>query len=36
MMQNSNLIKRPIVAAGSTVVFGFDKNRYANGDLEGQ
>ena len=28
MMQNPNLIKRPIVVKGSAVVFGFDKNRY--------
>ena len=29
-MQNANLIKRPIIVTGSTVVFGFDKKRYAN------
>ena len=29
MMENPNLIKRPIVIQGSTVIFGFDKVRYA-------
>ena len=29
MMQNSNLIKRPIVVRGSTVIFGFNKDDYA-------
>lgn len=29
MMENANLIKRPIVIKGSTVIFGFDKERYA-------
>ena len=29
MMENSNLIKRPIMIKGSTVIFGFDKERYA-------
>jgi Spx/MgsR family transcriptional regulator len=29
MMENSNLIKRPVFVKGSTVIFGFDKNRYA-------
>ena len=29
MMANTNLIKRPIVIKGSTVIFGFDKKRYA-------
>jgi arsenate reductase-like glutaredoxin family protein len=28
MMKNPNLIRRPIVIKGSTVVFGFDKERY--------
>jgi arsenate reductase-like glutaredoxin family protein len=28
MMKNPNLIKRPIVIKGSTVIFGFDKARY--------
>ena len=28
MMKNPNLIKRPIVIKGSTVLFGFDKERY--------
>jgi arsenate reductase-like glutaredoxin family protein len=30
MMEQPNLIKRPILIQGSTVVFGFDKARYAN------
>jgi arsenate reductase-like glutaredoxin family protein len=29
MLENTNLIKRPIVIKGSTVIFGFDKDRYA-------
>ena len=29
MMENSNLIRRPIMIRGSEVVFGFDKDRYA-------
>jgi arsenate reductase-like glutaredoxin family protein len=28
MMKNSNLIRRPIMLSGSTVIFGFDKDRY--------
>ncbi|HMB81900.1 MAG TPA: ArsC/Spx/MgsR family protein [Vicinamibacterales bacterium] len=28
MMENPNLIKRPIVIKGSTVIFGFDKEQY--------
>lgn len=28
MVQNANLIKRPIVVKGSKVIFGFDKERY--------
>jgi len=28
MMKNHNLIKRPIVIKGSTVIFGFDKDKY--------
>jgi len=28
MMKNPNLIRRPIVIKGSTVIFGFDKERY--------
>jgi arsenate reductase-like glutaredoxin family protein len=28
MMENPNLIRRPIVIDGSTVIFGFDKERY--------
>jgi arsenate reductase-like glutaredoxin family protein len=33
MMQNPNLIKRPIVIRGSKVIFGFDKDRYRAGGL---
>jgi arsenate reductase-like glutaredoxin family protein len=29
MMENPNLIKRPILIKGSKVVFGFDKDEYA-------
>ena len=29
MMENANLIKRPILIDGSKVTFGFDKNVYA-------
>jgi arsenate reductase-like glutaredoxin family protein len=29
MMQQPNLIRRPIFVRGSKVVFGFDKERYA-------
>jgi arsenate reductase-like glutaredoxin family protein len=36
MMQNSNLIKRPIVIRGSSVIFGFDKARYASEILKGR
>ena len=28
MMENPNLIKRPIVIKGSKVIFGFDKDQY--------
>lgn len=28
MMENPNLIRRPILIKGSTVIFGFDKDRY--------
>ena len=28
MMSNANLIRRPILIKGSTVVFGFDKTKY--------
>ena len=28
MMENSNLIRRPILIRGSRVVFGFDKTKY--------
>jgi arsenate reductase-like glutaredoxin family protein len=33
MMQNPNLIRRPIVIAGSKVIFGFDKDRYGKSGL---
>jgi arsenate reductase-like glutaredoxin family protein len=29
MMENPNLIRRPIMIKGSTVIFGFDKEQYA-------
>jgi arsenate reductase-like glutaredoxin family protein len=29
MMENPNLIRRPIMIKGSQVIFGFDKDRYA-------
>ena len=29
MMENPNLIRRPILIKGSRVVFGFDKEAYA-------
>jgi arsenate reductase-like glutaredoxin family protein len=28
MMEQPNLIRRPILVRGSKVVFGFDKNQY--------
>ena len=28
MMENPNLIRRPIMIKGSKVIFGFDKERY--------
>ena len=28
MMENPNLIRRPILIKGSQVIFGFDKDRY--------
>ena len=28
MMENPNLIRRPILIKGSKVVFGFDKDQY--------
>jgi arsenate reductase-like glutaredoxin family protein len=28
MMENANLIRRPIVVKGSKVIFGFDKDAY--------
>ena len=31
MMENPNLIKRPIVVSGSNVIFGFNKDRYRQG-----
>ena len=31
MMENPNLIKRPIFTTGGTVIFGFDKARYRKG-----
>ena len=30
MMENPNLIRRPIVIKGSTIIFGFDKDRYGS------
>ena len=30
MMEQPNLIKRPILIRGGTVTFGFDKAKYAN------
>ena len=38
MMENPNLIRRPILIKGGTVIFGFDKDRYANelGDRTGR
>jgi arsenate reductase-like glutaredoxin family protein len=29
MMENANLIRRPILIKGATVIFGFDKDAYA-------
>jgi arsenate reductase-like glutaredoxin family protein len=29
MLENPNLIKRPILIKGSKVIFGFDKDEYA-------
>jgi arsenate reductase-like glutaredoxin family protein len=29
MMENPNLIRRPIMVKGSKVIFGFDKDEYA-------
>ena len=31
MMKNPNLIRRPILIKGSTVIFGFDREAYAKG-----
>ncbi len=31
MLENPNLIRRPIFIKGSKVVFGFDKERYTQG-----
>jgi arsenate reductase len=36
MMQNANLIKRPVLINGSTVVFGFDKKRYLGEIIKGR
>ena len=30
MMENPNLIRRPIMIKGSNVIFGFDKEKYGN------
>ena len=30
MMENANLIRRPILIKGSTVIFGFDKDAYGH------
>jgi arsenate reductase-like glutaredoxin family protein len=30
MMENTNLIRRPILVRGSKVTFGFDKKKYAD------
>ena len=30
-MEQPNLIKRPILIRGNRVIFGFDKERYAQG-----
>lgn len=30
MLEQPNLIKRPVLVKGATVVFGFDKARYAS------
>ena len=30
MMENTNLIRRPIMIKGSRVIFGFDKERYGS------
>ena len=29
MLENPNLIRRPIMIKGSQVIFGFDKDKYA-------
>jgi arsenate reductase-like glutaredoxin family protein len=29
MLENPNLIKRPVLVRGSRVTFGFDKNEYS-------
>lgn len=31
MMQQPNLIRRPILVRGAQVIFGFDKDKYAKG-----
>jgi arsenate reductase-like glutaredoxin family protein len=28
MLQQPNLIKRPVLVRGTTVIFGFDRDRY--------
>ena len=30
MMENPNLIRRPIMIKGAQVIFGFDKDRYGS------
>lgn len=30
MLENPNLIRRPIMIKGSKVIFGFDKERYGS------
>jgi arsenate reductase-like glutaredoxin family protein len=30
MMENPNLIRRPILVKGSKIIFGFDKDRYGH------
>ncbi|MBA2305944.1 MAG: hypothetical protein H0W08_25400 [Acidobacteria bacterium] len=32
MLEQPNLIKRPILVRGSTVVFGFDTDKYASSE----
>jgi arsenate reductase-like glutaredoxin family protein len=35
MMENSNLIRRPILIRGSKVTFGFDRDAYMTSEREG-